>query len=93
MTETLAPASSETGQILTFLRCIRCGGDNELADSFVCEPCLDLQLAPAQILNRAAAKSSTNVLNASVCQSCGCKLDGKALRRACDCKCHKEGPV
>jgi hypothetical protein len=38
-----------------------------------------------------AAKSSTSVLKASVCQRCGCKLDGKALTRPCNCLCHKNG--
>lgn len=38
------------------------------------------------------AKSSTSVLQASVCQKCGCKLDGKPLFRQCGCKCHVEGP-
>lgn len=38
-----------------------------------------------------AAKSSTNVLNASVCQSCGCKLDGQPLKKICSCRCHIDG--
>jgi hypothetical protein len=48
---------------------------------------------PFIIQERPAAKSSTNVLNASVCQTCGCKLDGKSLTRPCSCRCHVVGPV
>lgn len=43
--------------------------------------------------NNPVAKSSTNVLQASVCQRCGCKLDGKTLTKRCDCKCHTSGPI
>lgn len=42
--------------------------------------------------DRPAVKSSTSVLQASVCQSCGCKLDGKTLKKVCNCRCHTEGP-
>lgn len=40
---------------------------------------------------RAVAKSSTSVLKASVCQRCGCKLDGQqnSMRPGCPCKCHR----
>jgi hypothetical protein len=41
--------------------------------------------------DKPAAKSSTNVLNASVCQSCGCKLDGQPLKKVCSCRCHVDG--
>lgn len=41
--------------------------------------------------NNPVVMSSTSVLKASVCQQCGCKLDGKPLTKICDCKCHKEG--
>lgn len=41
--------------------------------------------------NRPAAKSSTSVMQASVCQRCGCKLDGKTLKKVCHCKCHTDG--
>lgn len=49
----------------------------------------DLEPYPFNI--KPAAKSSTSVLKASVCQRCGCKLDGKPLTKKCDCKCHIEG--
>lgn len=41
--------------------------------------------------DKPVAKSSTNVLNASVCQSCGCKLDGQPLKKVCACRCHVDG--
>lgn len=47
---------------------------------------------PYEFPNNSVAKSSTNVLQASVCQSCGCKLDGKTLKKVCNCRCHTEGP-
>jgi len=36
-------------------------------------------------------KSSTSVLTASVCQRCGCKLDGKhgGGKVGCKCACHE----
>jgi hypothetical protein len=37
------------------------------------------------------AKSSTSVLQVSVCQRCGCKLDGQPLNEKCDCTCHTKG--
>lgn len=49
-------------------------------------------VAPFPFVVKPAAKSSTWVLKASVCQRCGCKLDGLTLKRACDCRCHKDGP-
>lgn len=38
-----------------------------------------------------AAKSSTSVMKASVCQKCGCKMDGKIAggKIGCTCACHK----
>lgn len=38
-----------------------------------------------------AAKSSTSVMQAGVCQMCGCRLDGKAHggKVGCVCKCHE----
>ena len=50
----------------------------------------DLPWVPS---NNAAAKSSTSVLKASICQRCGCKLDGKveSMRPGCSCRCHKDG--
>lgn len=55
-------------------------GTQPLADSY-------------QFEERPAAKSSTSVLKASVCQRCGCKLDGKieSMKPGCTCKCHTEG--
>lgn len=46
-----------------------------------------------KFIEREVAKSSTSVLNASVCQGCGCKLDGKieSMRPNCACRCHKDG--
>jgi hypothetical protein len=44
-----------------------------------------------EIVDHPAAKSSTSVLNASVCQSCGCKLDGQTLTKPCPCRCHVDG--
>lgn len=41
--------------------------------------------------DKPVSKSSTNVLNASVCQSCGCKLDGQPLKKVCACRCHVDG--
>jgi hypothetical protein len=46
---------------------------------------------PFQITERPAVKSSTSVLKASVCQSCGCKLDGQPLTKPCSCRCHVDG--
>ena len=48
---------------------------------------------PYQFPNNPVAKSSTSVLQASVCQSCGCKLDGKieTMKLGCKCRCHKDG--
>jgi len=46
---------------------------------------------PYPFPNRPPARSSTSVLQASVCQRCGCKLDGKPLKKRCDCRCHTEG--
>lgn len=39
------------------------------------------------------AKSSTSVLRASVCQRCGCRLDGKleSMQKGCQCRCHRDG--
>lgn len=51
-----------------------------------------LQAMPVVLQNKLAAKSSTSVLNASVCQSCGCKLDGQKLAKSCPCRCHVDGP-
>src|SRR6266446_9951601 len=45
------------------------------------------EVQPYVIEEKPAAKSSTNVLNASVCQSCGCKLDGQPLKKVCTCRC------
>lgn len=44
--------------------------------------------------NNPVAKSSTSVLKASVCQKCGCKLDGKleSMKKGCQCRCHVSGP-
>jgi len=48
-----------------------------------------------QFRDRPAAKSSTSVMQASVCQGCGHKLDGrKGVSRGpdgrpCTCKCHE----
>jgi hypothetical protein len=44
-----------------------------------------------KFVEKPAAKSSTSVLQASVCQKCGCKLDGKieSMRPGCTCPCHK----
>jgi hypothetical protein len=50
----------------------------------------DLEPFPFNV--KPAAKSSTSVMQASVCQKCGCKLDGKSLKQACSCKCHVKGP-
>jgi len=38
-----------------------------------------------------AVKSSTSVMKASVCQKCGCKLDGQvaSMRPGCACGCHE----
>jgi len=49
-------------------------------------------LEPYPFVERPAAKSTTSVMKASVCQRCGCRLDGKSLARPCDCRCHKKGP-
>ncbi len=49
-------------------------------------------LEPYNFIERPVAKSSTSVMKATVCQRCGCKLDGKTLVRPCDCNCHRNGP-
>lgn len=38
--------------------------------------------------NNPVAKSSTSVMQAGVCQSCGCRRDGKKLNKKCECRCH-----
>lgn len=48
-------------------------------------------LPPYPFNEKPAAKSSTSVMQASVCQKCGCKLDGKAFKKGCLCQCHKTG--
>jgi hypothetical protein len=50
--------------------------------------------APFEPSVKGAAKSSTSVLKASICQRCGCKLDGKieSMRPGCSCLCH-EGKI
>ena len=59
-------------------------------DFELCDEC-----TPYEFKERPPAKSSTSVLQASVCQLCGHKLDGKknASRgpdgKACTCLCHK----
>lgn len=47
---------------------------------------------PYPFILKPAAKSSSTVMVASVCQSCGCKLDGRSLKKACACRCHVKGP-
>lgn len=58
-------------------------------ESETCEVCKDI---PYIFPDRPAAKSSTSVMQTSVCQRCGCKLDGKTLKKVCHCKCHTDGP-
>lgn len=44
-----------------------------------------------QFPNNPAAKSTTFVMQAAVCQTCGCKRDGKleSMKAGCKCLCHK----
>lgn len=44
-----------------------------------------------EFTEKPAAKSSTSVMQAAVCQGCGCKRDGKAesMKPGCTCLCHK----
>ena len=79
----------------------RCVKDNcNICDGglFVCKWCgkAEIELdGPCveryDFTQKPATKSSTSVLKASVCQKCGCKLDGQPLQKPCDCQCHKEG--
>ena len=41
--------------------------------------------------DRPAAKSSTSVMQAGVCQACGCPMDGQdgGGKVGCQCKCHR----
>ena len=75
------------GDVVEFRRpSPRVGGFDIVADGT--QPLADAY----EFKEKPAAKSSTNVLNASVCQSCGCKLDGKveSMKPGCKCKCHTE---
>lgn len=48
-------------------------------------------LPPFPFNVKPAAKSSTNVLKAGVCQKCGCKMDGRHAggKIGCKCVCHE----
>lgn len=78
------------GDILDFRRGRRVGGFDIVADGS--QPLDDAY----KFAEKPAAKSSTSVLNATVCQICGHPMDGKknASRgkdgKACTCFCHKE---
>jgi hypothetical protein len=71
--------------------CVHCGGWTE-SDSFVCDSCcLDAAFDFLGMSEKAPAKSSTSVMQASVCQKCGCKMDGVrgGGKVGCLCKCHE----
>lgn len=52
---------------------------------------MEESLKPYPFKLKPSAKSSTSVMRASVCQKCGCKLDGKhgGGKIGCKCKCHE----
>ena len=55
----------------------------------VCDPCLEEFSKPYPFPDKAEAKSSSATLIANACQGCGCKRDGKTMRKGCECQCHK----
>lgn len=71
--------------------CNHCLEPLETDDTFVCPRCVDEEMKPYPFVTKAAAKSSSLSLQASVCQGCGCKLDGKAFKAGCKCTCHTKG--
>lgn len=52
---------------------------------------MEESLEPYPFKLKLVAKSSTSVMQASVCQKCGCKLDGKhgGGKVGCKCGCHE----
>jgi hypothetical protein len=42
-------------------KCVRCGKDTGRDDTLVCDPCLDADLGPAPLVEKAAVKSGSDV--------------------------------
>jgi hypothetical protein len=70
--------------------CRHCGAPVDI-DTFVCDPCYLVATAPFEFPEQDAVKSSTSVMKAGVCQTCGCKMDGVkgGGKIGCTCVCHK----
>lgn len=69
-------------------RCNHCQEILETDDTFVCAPCVEIEMLPWVPEEHEAAKSSATSLAAGVCQGCGHKRDGKPLQHPCNCPCH-----
>lgn len=70
-------------------KCRHCGVPVD-EDTFVCEKCFAGFQEPYHFPDNDAARSSSSVMQAGVCQQCGCKLDGfvRGGQVGCKCKCH-----
>lgn len=72
-------------------KCVICRADFADVESLICLPCVEEAMRPWDTTEQEMAKSSTSVMQASVCQKCGCKLDGVAHggKIGCVCGCHE----
>jgi hypothetical protein len=79
--------------VATLGKCCHCGGTAD-EDSFVCQSCWETATELYSPTDGEAAISTTSVMQATVCPTCGHKFDGKknaslgADGKACRCKCH-----
>lgn len=77
--------------------CVHCGLTFAQVDSMICETCVEESMQPWDRSEQEMAMSSTSVMQASVCPSCGHKMDGARGDvsgsfgpdgKACMCVCH-----